>query len=46
MGKKRIIQKSEEELLKETEKVEAGMKKEVKSKSPKIIKEGRIYISS
>lgn len=46
MGKKRIIQKSEEELLKETEKVEAGMKKEVKTKKPQITKEGRIYVSS
>ena len=32
MGKKRIFQKSEEELLKEREKVEAGMKKEIKIK--------------
>jgi len=46
MGKKRIIKKSEEELLKETEKVEAGMKKEVKAKKPKITKEGKIYVSS
>jgi len=46
MGKKRIIKKSEEELLKETEKVEAGMKKETKSKKSIITKEGRIYVSS
>lgn len=46
MGKKRIIKKSEEELLKETEKVEAGMKKEAKSKKSIITKEGRIYVSS
>ena len=46
MGKKRIFQKSEEELLKEREKVEAGMKKEIKIKTPLKAKEGRVYISS
>lgn len=46
MGKKRIIQKSEEELLKEREKVDAGVKKEVKVKTTTRIKEGAIYISS
>ena len=46
MGKKRIIQKTEEELLKEREKVEANVKKEVKTKTPARIKEGRIYIFS
>lgn len=46
MGKKRIIKKTEEELLKERERVEAGLKKEVKIKvSPKTDK-GRVYISS
>ncbi|MDD2731880.1 MAG: 30S ribosomal protein S11 [Candidatus Pacebacteria bacterium] len=47
MGKKRIIQKSEEELLKEREIVEAGVKKDVKA-SPflRTSKEGRIYICS
>ena len=46
MGKKRIIAKSEEELLKEREKIEAGMKKEVRVSAPQRSKEGRIYISS
>lgn len=46
MGKKRIIAKSEEELLKETEKVETAMKKEVKVVTPAKLREGRIYISS
>lgn len=46
MGKKRIIKKTEEELLKEREKVEAGMRKEIKVKAPLRTKEGRIYISS
>ena len=45
MGKKRIIQQTEEELLKEREKMEAKVKKEGKKTSKKI-KEGQIYISS
>ena len=46
MGKKRIIQKTEEELLKEREKVESKMKKEIKVTSPSRTKEGNIYIAS
>ena len=47
MGKKRIIQKTEKELLEETAKVEAIVKKEVKKEVPQAkIKEGKIYISS
>jgi len=47
MGKKRIIKKSEEELLKETEQIEAQMKKEIKvSATAPRVREGRIYISS
>jgi small subunit ribosomal protein S11 len=46
MGKKRIIKKTKEELLKEREAVEARMKKEVNVLSTSKIKEGRIYISS
>ncbi len=46
MGKKRIIQKSEEELIKEREKVDAEMRKEVKTSTPSVQKEGRVYISS
>ncbi len=45
MGKKRIIKKSEEELLKEREKIEAKAKKEAKD-SLKKVKEGRVYIFS
>jgi len=45
MGKKRIVTKTEEELLKEREKVEAKVKKEIKE-APQKIREGRIYISS
>jgi len=46
MGKKRIIAKTKEELLKEREKVDAKVQKEVKLKIPQEIKEGNIYISS
>ncbi len=46
MGKKRIIQKSEEELLKERESVEQKVKKEVKVNIPSRIRRGNIYISS
>lgn len=45
MGKKRIIQKTEEELIKEREKVEAGVK-DVKTKAVSSTRDGRIYISS
>jgi len=44
MGKKRIITKTEEELLKEREKVEEKVKKEVKLKPSQKITEGRIYV--
>lgn len=46
MGKKRIITKTEEESLKEREKIEVAVKKEIKVEVPQKIKEGRIYIFS
>ena len=47
MGKKRIIQKTEKELLEERERIEAAVKKETKAEVPaRKIKEGKIYISS
>ncbi len=46
MGKKRIIEKTEEELIKEREKIDSAVKKEVKISSSKKITEGRFYISS
>lgn len=46
MGKKRIIKKTEEELLKEREKVEQALKKEVKIEPSKKISAGRVYIST
>jgi len=44
MGKKRIITKTEEELLKEREKVESAVRKEIKVEIPQKMKEGKIYI--
>ena len=46
MGKKRIISQSEEELLKEKDKLESALSKEVKIRSLSKTKEGRIYIFS
>ncbi|MFH1656336.1 MAG: 30S ribosomal protein S11 [Candidatus Nealsonbacteria bacterium] len=46
MGKKRIIQKTEEELIKEREKVDAKVRKDVKVSSIHTSKEAKIFISS
>ena len=46
MGKKRVAKKTEEEVLKEGEKIETKFRKEIKTKALPRIKEGRIYISS
>ncbi len=46
MGKKRIIQKSQEELLKERASVESKVKKEIKLTTPLRARKGNIYISS
>jgi small subunit ribosomal protein S11 len=46
MGKKRVVQKTEKELLEEREKVERSLQKEIKVKPPKPIRKGKIYISS
>ena len=47
MGKKRVIQKTEKELLQEREQVEKALRKEIQTKSSaKDVKEGNIYISS
>jgi small subunit ribosomal protein S11 len=46
MGKKRIIEKTQKELVEEGDKIEAAVKKESKSKSSARIKEGRVYIAS
>lgn len=46
MGKKRIIQKTEEELLKERDEVEKALKKEIKAQPSARIEEGNVYINS
>ncbi len=46
MGKKRVIKKSEEELIEETEKVNRKLKREVNVKTTAPIRRGRIYIST
>lgn len=46
MGKKRIIAKSQEELIKERDRVESKVQKEIKTEISQKIKEGKIYISS
>ena len=46
MGKKKIIKKTKEELLKEREDIEQKLKKEVKVKEAQKIKDGKIYINS
>ena len=46
MGKKRIIKKTEKELLEERDKVEAGVKKDFKISAQAGVKDGKIYISS
>lgn len=46
MGKKRIIEKTKEELLKEREKVEAAVQKVIQKPLSGKVKEGKVYISS
>ncbi|MEK7663946.1 MAG: 30S ribosomal protein S11 [Patescibacteria group bacterium] len=46
MGKKHVVKTSQEEVIKEGEKVESALKKEVKVKSKQRVFEGKIYISS
>jgi len=46
MGKKRVIKKTAEELIKETDKIEQKMRKEVSVKEGKNTRRGNIYISS
>lgn len=46
MGKKRIVTKTEKELLEERDKIEQALKKEIKVEPSKKIKEGKVYISS
>ncbi|MCD6500847.1 30S ribosomal protein S11 [bacterium] len=46
MGKKRVVKKSEKEILEEKEKVEKRLQKEVEVRPLKPVKKGRIYITS
>jgi len=46
MGKKRVIKKSKEELLKERDKVEAAVKKDVQIKTSQRVKEGILCVFS
>jgi len=45
MGKKHVVVKSKEELLKERDKIESSMKKEINLNLSTRLKEGRIYLS-
>jgi len=46
MGKKRIVAKTEEELIKEKEKVEQAVKKEIKKEVSFRLEKGKIFIRS
>jgi small subunit ribosomal protein S11 len=46
MGKKKIISQNQEELIKEREKVDSILQKEVKVESRQKVTEGRVYIFS
>jgi len=46
MGKKRVIKKTEKELLAETEKIDKKLRKEIPISSSQKFRKGRIYISS
>ncbi len=46
MGKKRVIKKTEKELIDETDKIEKKLGKEVSVASSRPFRKGRIYISS
>jgi len=46
MGKKHITETSQEETIKESEKIDQNLKKDVKVKAGSRVLEGRIYVSS
>lgn len=46
MGKKHVTQQNQEEAIKESEKIESGLKKEVKVKASQRVPEAKTYISS
>lgn len=46
MGKKRVVKKSKEELLKERDKIEAAVRKDVQIKTAQKVREGKLCIFS
>ena len=46
MGKKHVIEENKEEAIKEQEKVDKAVGKEVKVKTTSAIQDGRVYVSS
>jgi len=46
MGKKRVIKQTEEEILKEKEKIDKKVQKESEIKAPQELRKGKIFISS
>lgn len=46
MGKKHVVQQNQEEAIKEKEKIDSAVKKEVKVKASQRVIEGKIYVSS
>lgn len=46
MGKKQVIEQNQEEVIKESEKIDQTLKKEVKVSASNRVSEGRVYISS
>ena len=46
MGKKHIIEPNQEDLIKEGEKVDSAVKKDVKVKASDKVAEARVYVSS
>ncbi len=46
MGKKHVVETSKEDVIKESEKIDKAVAKEIKVKSTTVVKEGKIYISS
>lgn len=46
MGKKKVVEQNQEDAIKEKEKIESALKKEVKVKANQRVPEGRAYVSS
>ncbi len=46
MGKKQVTEQNQEQAIKDSEKIEANLSKEVKVKAADKVAEGRVYISS